>query len=236
MLLPLLNSEPLPFLLGRIDLSLPVILTSLPRRSALRPSAARSPPCRSSARALLRPRAPPLPRTAPFPLPLLCPRASPSSRCSSSAALHPPPAPLLCHHAGLSSAPVQRPSPAMSGRVLPSPSTLGWRGLLRRGLDSAAFSSQASVARILLRQGATEELRRALGRDGLGVEEKKTVDSQIHECTSKHELIFAGCIVSIYQIHPNNSFGIMTHYQYLSDFVLKSIQYQAFQYLHPNKA
>lgn len=143
MSLPLLNSEPLPFLLGRIDLSLPVILTSLPRRSALRPSAARSPPCRSSARALLRPHAPPLPALLLSPALLLCPRASPSSRCSSSAALllSPYTAPLPsrrsleCPCAAAFSSDVRaRAAFSVDAWVAwPSPARLGQRSLLQPG-------------------------------------------------------------------------------------------------------
>jgi len=35
--------------------------------------------------------------------------------------------------------------------------------------------------------------------------------------------------------HPNNRFGILSHFQYKADLVLESIQYQHLQYLHPNR-
>jgi hypothetical protein len=36
--------------------------------------------------------------------------------------------------------------------------------------------------------------------------------------------------------HPNDKFGIVTHFQCHYALLLNSIQYQAFQYLHPNTA
>jgi hypothetical protein len=35
--------------------------------------------------------------------------------------------------------------------------------------------------------------------------------------------------------HPNNRFGIVSHFQYKADFVLVPIQCLHLQYLHPNR-